>query len=83
MPMLQNVATPALPNPPEQYDQQYMNSLLKVLRIFFNNVNSEQILTLTGLNISVDRLPTEADLATLRVGDVYRYTTDNSLRIKT
>ena len=80
--MLQNVATPALPNPTEQYDQQYMNSLLKVLRIFFNNINSEQILTISGLNINVDLLPTEADLANLRVGDVYRYTTDNSLRIK-
>ena len=82
MPMLQNTATPALPNPPEQYDVGYMNQVLKVLRIFFNNVNSEQILTLSGININIDTLPTEADLADLRVGDVYRYTTDNSLRIK-
>lgn len=82
MTMLQNTATPALPLPPAQYDELYMNQLLKILRIFFNNINAEQKLTLSGLNINVETLPTEADLANLRVGDVYRYTADNSLRIK-
>jgi hypothetical protein len=83
MPMLQNTATPALPTPPEQYEAEYINQLLKVLRIFFNGINSEQILTLSGINININTLPTEADLSNLRVGDVYRYTTDNTLRIKT
>jgi hypothetical protein len=82
MPMLENVTTPALPLPTQNYDPVYMNELLRVLRIFFNGVNAQQVLTLSGINIDIGTLPTEADLATLRVGDVYRYTVDNSLRIK-
>jgi hypothetical protein len=74
---------PNLPLAPEKYDRQYVDNLNNVLRLFFNNINSVQVLSLAGLNLSLTTLPTEADIATLRAGDVYRDTTaDNALKVK-
>ena len=82
MGMFQNQSTPNLPLAPNEYDAIYMSQLSNVLRLYFNQINAVQRLNLAGLNIDVNTLPTVADLANLRVGDVYRDTVDNSLKIK-
>jgi hypothetical protein len=82
MGMLQNQPAPNLPLAPNEYDPIYMSQLANVLRLYFNQINAVQRLNLAGLNIDVSTLPTVADLANLRVGDVYRDTVDNSLKIK-
>jgi hypothetical protein len=74
---------PNLPLPPETYDRRYFDELNNALRLFFNNINSVQVLSLAGVNLNLNTLPTEADIATLRAGDVYRDTTaDNALKVK-
>lgn len=61
-----------------------MSDLLRTLRLFFEAVTAEQPLNVTRLNININRLPTEADIAALRPGDVYRDTTAGDvLKIKT
>ena len=35
-----NVSPPNLPLAPEEYNQQYMNKLANVLRLFFNQINN-------------------------------------------
>jgi hypothetical protein len=82
MGMLQNQPSPNLPLAPNEYDPIYMAQFSNVLRLYFNQINAVQRLNLAGLNIDVNTLPTVADLANLRVGDVYRDTVDNSLKIK-
>lgn len=83
MGMLQQRNPPNLPIAPKEYDAGYMSKLLNVLRLYFSDINSVQTLNLAGLNLSLTTLPTEADIATLRVGDVYRDTTaDNALKVK-
>ena len=89
MGMLQNQGVPSIPVAPATYDQAYMDAFSNVLRLFYNNVNAVQNLNLASLNLDLRTLPTDADLANLRLGDVYRDTQDgvqaNSqmLRIKT
>ncbi len=89
MGMLQNQGVPNIPAAPATYDQKYMDALGNVLRLFFNNINAVQNLNLASLNIDLRTLPTDADLANLRLGDVYRDTqngvlaTSQILRIKT
>ena len=80
---------PSLPVPPVEYDSQYMTQLLNVLRLYFNQLDNPGFLASSGMNFNLDTLPTQADLATLRLGDVYRDTVDGiqatsqMLRIKT
>jgi hypothetical protein len=76
MSMLQNRASPNIPQAPAQYDVAYMNSLSNVIRLFFNNINTVQQLNLASLNLDLRTLPTDADLPNLRIGDVYRDTQD-------
>ena len=76
MSMLQNRASPNIPQAPKEYDQAYMNSLSNVIRLFFNNINTVQQLNLAALNLDLRTLPTDADLPNLRIGDVYRDTQD-------
>jgi hypothetical protein len=76
MSMLQNRASPNIPQAPAEYDQTYMNSLSNVIRLFFNNINTVQQLNLASLNLDLRTLPTDADLPNLRIGDVYRDTQD-------
>lgn len=89
MPMLQNRNPPNIPQAPSQYDLAYMNVLSNVIRLFFNDINTVQQLNLASLNLDLRTLPTEADFANLRIGDVYRDTQDGvqegsqMLRIKT
>ena len=83
MTMLQNRATPNLPPPPKEYDQQQMQALVNVIRLFFDQLNAEQVLTLSGLIIHTSTLPTQASLANLRSGTVYVDTSaGNVLKIK-
>lgn len=94
---------PALPFAPVEYDRQYVDQLLNILRLYFQQLDnpgpsaaSTQTITPTqivsAMNFStVDQatglrvvsLPTQADLANIRVGDLYRDTTaDNVIKIK-
>jgi hypothetical protein len=74
---------PNLPSPPVLYDMGYMSNLLKTLTLWFNSQNAVQHLNIAGVNINLNTLPTEASLATLRSGDVYRDSTaGNALKIK-
>lgn len=82
MGMLKN-SPPALPTAPEQYNRHYMNQLLNVFYLFFQNLNAVQPLNLSTVNFDLNTLPTEADLADLRLGDIYRDTTaDNAIKVK-
>ena len=83
MGLLEQRNPPNLPLAPVVYDAQYMNLLSNAIRLFFNNVNSVQSISISGLNIDLTTLPTQASVATLRSGDVYRDTTaDNALKVK-
>jgi hypothetical protein len=82
MPLLQNQAVPNLPLAPKDYSQQYQDQLNNIMRLFFNSINAVQQLSIANLNINVNTLPTQADLANLRVGDVYRDSATNTLKIK-
>jgi len=74
---------PRLPTPPTEYGEVYMAEYNRILYLYFQQINAVQPINITSLNIDVARLPTQAALATLRVGDVYRDTTaGNVLKIK-
>lgn len=74
---------PILPIPPMQYTREYMDQLLIVLRLYFELQATAQPVIATSLNFDIRTLPTEAKLADLRSGDVYRDTTqDNTLKVK-
>ena len=78
-----NSSPPRLPTAPEVYDRIYMDQLLNVLYLYFQRQNAVQQISISQLNLDLDTLPTEADLADLRLGDVYRDTTaDNALKVK-
>jgi hypothetical protein len=73
---------PRLPDAPPQYDPAYMSKLLSIFYLYFQNTNAVQPINIAQLNIDVNTLPTQTSLANLRVGDVYRDTADNTLKIK-
>jgi hypothetical protein len=78
-----NVTAPNLPLAPLEYDRQYMDKLINVLRLYFNQLDTPGPLAGASINLNLNTLPTQADLANLRVGDVYRDTTAaNALKIK-
>jgi len=83
------VRAPRLPTAPVEYDVQFMEALLSALRLYFNQLDNPGDIQGSTFNLDLNTLPTQADLATLRLGDVYRDTADgiqtNSqmLRIKT
>ena len=77
------IKPPNLALAPAEYDQEYVNKLNNTLRLFFNNLDAVQQLSIARLNIAISTLPTEADVASLRSGDVYRDTTaGNVLKVK-
>jgi len=84
-----NVRPPNLPLATDEYDRRYQDQLNNILRLFFAQLNNPGDMGGTSLNLNLDTLPTEADLPTLRLGDVYRDTQDGvqdtsqMLRIKT
>ena len=74
---------PSLPQPPNNYDVGYFLRLLSTLSLYFNALGSVRQWTIAKLNIDLATLPTEADVATLRTGDVYRDSTaGNVLKVK-
>jgi hypothetical protein len=78
-----NVTAPSLPLAPLEYERSYMDKLTNVLRLYFNQLDTPGPLAGASINLNIDTLPTQADLATLRVGDVYRDTSaSNALKIK-
>ena len=101
---LKTATQPRLPSPPNEYDAQYLEQFINVLRLYFNQldnaspavfasqgVGTANVVTaltcaqpdLTTPGASEVSLPTQADLANLRAGDIYYDTTaGNVLKIK-
>ena len=76
-------SSPRLPAAPDEYDPVYMSGMLNILNLFFQRLNSVQPISIASLNINIGTLPTQADLANLRSGDVYRDTSaSNVLKVK-
>jgi hypothetical protein len=74
---------PNLPLAPMEYSQQFQDQLNNVLRLYFAQLDSPTISAAAGLVLDVDRLPTQADVATIRAGTVYRDSTaGNVLKVK-
>jgi hypothetical protein len=80
---------PNLPLAPDEYERRYQDQLNNVLRLFFSQVATPGASGGTTLYLDLAYLPTDADIATLRPGDVFRDTTTGAtansqvLRIKT
>ena len=66
-----NVAVPNLPLAPTEYDARYFAQLNNVLRLYFNQLNNPGDMGGATLNLNINTLPTSADFASLRSGDVY------------
>lgn len=78
-----NRKTPILPTPPDTYSVQYMDQLILTLRLYFGQMAAVNDMRAATLNMDLRTLPTEADLGSLRAGDVYRDTSaDNVLKVK-
>lgn len=82
-----NATQPSLPLAPEEYSSQYQSQFNNVLRLFFNQLTNPGDMGGATLNLNIATLPTSADFASLRSGDVYRDTsggtaTSYPLRIK-
>lgn len=94
---------PALPVPPSEYDFQYFNQLIFILRLYFQQLDNPGLIAGSMLRVSATELiaalnfsqvnsatgvrvvsfPTQADLAYLRIGDVYYDSSaGNVLKIK-
>lgn len=83
MGMFSKNTPPNLPAPPPEYSVVYFSQLLNTLTLWHTSQNAVQNLNLASLNININTLPTEASLATLRKGDVYRDSAAaNVLKIK-
>ena len=84
-----NAIPPSLPLAPTEYERRYQDQLNNILRLYFNQLNNPGDMGGATLNLNLDTLPTDADFANLRLGDVYRDTQDGvqdgsqMLRIKT
>jgi hypothetical protein len=84
-----NATPPSLPLPPDAYESRYFSQLNNILRLYFNQLSNPGDMGGATLNLNLATLPTEADFANLRLGDVYRDTKDGvqdgsqMLRIKT
>ncbi len=84
-----NATPPSLPLAPAEYESRYFSQLNNVFRLYFNQLSNPGDMGGATLNLNLETLPTDADFASLRLGDVYRDTQDgvqaNSqmLRIKT
>mgnify|MGYP003633509656 CR=1 FL=1 len=66
-----NATPPNLPLAPDEYDRRYQDQLNNILRLFFNQLNNPGDLGGATLNLNPATLPTSADFAALRSGDVY------------
>ena len=105
---LKNTVQPRLPAAPMQYDPQYMEQLINVLRLYFTQLDNASPAIFASQNVGATNvitamtfaqpdpatpgaskisLPTQADFANLRSGDVYYDTSGGAassypLRIK-
>lgn len=94
-----NVVAPRLPGATEEYSPVMLNELVNVLRLYFNQLDNAGPIAgasqfngtdvVAGLSFppnpgsTTPSLPTQADLANLRVGDVYYDTSaSNVLKVK-
>ena len=85
---LKKFTSPALPLAPQAYSREYADQLVRVLNLYFKQLDSSSGIVVDNLSISVREgsvtIPTQVDLANLRVGDVYMDTTaSNVLKVKT
>jgi hypothetical protein len=84
-----NVTPPSLPLAPDEYQRQYQDQLNNVLRLFFTQLSNPGNMGGATLNLNLNTLPTDANIASLRIGDIFRDTTTGAtatsqvLRIKT
>jgi hypothetical protein len=62
---------PNLPVAPPEYNSQYVEQLLNVLRLYFAQLDNPGFSKASGLNLNLKTLPTQALLTTLHSGDVY------------
>jgi hypothetical protein len=82
-----NVTTPNLPLAPNEYDPRYQDQLNNILRLFFNQINNPGNMGGATLNLNINSLPNQTNLANLRSGDVFYDTSGGAapsypLRIK-
>lgn len=94
-----NVTAPRLPVATDEYDPVMMNQFINILRLYFNQLSSAGGLSAatqfngTAINSGLSfypnprsttpSLPTQADVANLRVGDIYYDTSANNvLKVK-
>ena len=78
-----SIKPPVLPMAGNEYSRAYMDSLIKSLDMFFRSLGNTLDLDVDKLNFTLKTLPTQADLADLRAGDVYLDTTaGNVLKVK-
>lgn len=83
MGMFSRVTPPRPTGAPAQYTTAFMDQMQNIFNLFFQQINAVQPINVASLNIDISTLPTEADVANLRVGDVYRDTTaSNVLKVK-
>lgn len=76
-------APPNLPLAPVEYNREFQDDFARILRLFFVDLTKAGPMSIATLNININTLPTQADLANLRSGDVYRDTgAGNVLKIK-
>jgi hypothetical protein len=95
-----NVVAPRLPNAPTEYSATVINQMLSALRLYFNQLDNAGPIAgasqfngttvVSGLSFppntgaTTPSLPTQANIANLRVGDIYYDTTANNvLKVKT
>ena len=105
---LKTATQPRLPSAPDQYERQYMEQLINVLRLYFNQLDNASPAVFASQGVGTANvvtaltcaqpdlaspgateisLPTQADFANLRAGDIYYDTsggaaTSYPLRIK-
>jgi hypothetical protein len=94
-----NVVAPRLPNATDVYDPVMMNQFINLLRLYFNQLDNAGPIAgasqfngtdvVAGLsfsptgNTTTPSLPTQANLANLRAGDIYYDTSaSNVLKVK-
>jgi hypothetical protein len=83
MGMFSRVTPPRPTAAPQEYTTAFMDQMQNIFNLFFKQINAVQQLNVASLNIDINTLPTQADLANLRVGDVYRDTSaSNVLKVK-
>ena len=66
-----NATPPNLPLAPAEYEVRYFVQLNNILRLYFNQLSNPGDMGGATLNLNITTLPTSADFASLRSGDVY------------